>query len=623
MWFSAVRAFFAHHAFAAAVAIVLILGVAMVLHLLMEENFLQRKSATQKDGRSIIELVISSVIVSVCGLIVTVTGIGSLINFARLHRKNVQIGSVHEKHMKAIETSREGIAVLDAKGCYTYMNRAHAQCYGYEDAEELMGQSWHNFYTPEKKEELERKVFPELRAQGWWSGASVGLKRGGQEFAQELSLSTLEDGGLVCTVRDVSADRERQGLLRLIKLAVEAAEDGIAIADVDNRLLFLNKSYLSLHGYNPHEQEQYIGTDWRMLYNHAGQDQINSIVLPTAILKGSWSGTIPVMRRDGILFYSDASLTKLPDGLILGVMRDVTERRQAQLEHEALRERLHHAQKMEAIFRLSDGIATDFGEVLNQISGQAKVVRELRPEDEITANMSKDILRACERANELIDQLHAFALNKNVRTGAVNVAGSVDRVCERMAAQLPGHIDILKEMRVRDAHAHANPAQVEQVIANLCQNAKESIRHRGKIALVMKEADWNLLGLRSYLLVDELPEKRDAAQIGRHRRGKTHYLTTGRMLRGQRYFQLSISDNGQGIQPDILSSIFDPFFTTKGGGESTAPGMGLSTVHGIMLGLNGAIVVETVPGEGTSVHLFFPRADRLEERGAVPFRQAV
>jgi PAS domain S-box-containing protein len=572
--------------------------------------------------RSINTYVVAVLTMAVSGCLLIAISFGSLINISRLNRKANHSYRIYKSQIQAVECLKDGVAILDENGIYTYMNKSHAFYYGYENVQDLIGKSWHHLYTDEKRIMFEKTVFPILRQRGWWQGTSFGKKRNGAEFAQEVSLSVLDNGGMICVVRDISEEMKSQGLLKLIKLAVEAADDGIAIADSDNNLVFMNRSFLSLHGYDPYHREVYLGTDWRNLYNKRGQEQINALVLPTTILKGSWSGTIPVMRRDGTLFYSDASLTKLPDGLILGVMRDVSERKQAEIEQEFLREKLFHAQKTEAIARLSDGIATDFNDILSMISQNAGQVRNVAKEEGEIVRLNEEILQACMKARELVDQLHAFSRNKNTRTGLIDLEQTLEKINHEIVPQLPEYIEMVIDIRLHDAYTHANLTQIEQIIRNICQNAQESIRHKGKIAITLKESDRNISGLQKYIVVENLPDKTEASRIRLRQRNQKYFLMAGYLLKGRSYLQLSIADNGQGISPDILPNIFDPFFTTKMSGKDAAPGLGLSTVHGAVIGMNGAIIVETVVNEGTTMHLFFPRTDVIEYRNREQMKEA-
>lgn len=540
-------------------------------------------------------------LMSILGFLMLVFMSGTLINNHRLNRETKAVYLKLSDQMRAIETSQDGIAILDKNGIYTYMNKAHARCYGCEDSSSLIGTSWTELYTPERVEQFEKSIFPIMRRNGYWKGQSYGRRQDGSEFPQEVTLTLLEDDGLICVVRDLTEKIETDKLLRLIKLAVEAADDGIAITDHNHNILFMNRSFLKIHGYDPDMRDDLIHTDWRLMYNEAGQAQINSIVIPTTILKGSWCDCIRVMRKDGSTFYGDASLTKLPDGVILGVMRDVSDRRKGEMEREELRERLFQSQKMEAIGRLTDGIAHDFDGILSRLS------------DAIAQGKLRDATNEVRRAKDLVDQLLAFSQRKTTpRGGYVNIADVLGGIKETLEETLPSSIECVIDLKMRNALVHTGKAQMMQILRSICANAKDAMENRrGKIAITLKPMDRNLLGLRQSMIVDVAPDRVQASVVRHSFKKNRGLLMAGYIVRNRDYIQVSVADSGHGILSDILPSVFDPFFTTKPVGKGA--GLGLSSAHGLMVSCGGAIIVETVPGQGTSVHLFFPRAEIIQK----------
>ena len=113
-------------------------------------------------------------------------------------------------HLKALESSIDGMAILDADENYVYLNQAHAEIYGYEGPVELLGSTWRILYTHNEAARFDREIFPLLRRQGHWRGEARGLKKDGSLFAQEISLTALEDGGLICVVRDISERKQNE-----------------------------------------------------------------------------------------------------------------------------------------------------------------------------------------------------------------------------------------------------------------------------------------------------------------------------------------------------------------------------------------------------------------------------
>jgi PAS domain S-box-containing protein len=121
-----------------------------------------------------------------------------------------------ESVLAAIETSMDGIAILNGAEEYIYLNESHAAIYGYESPSELIGKSWHALYNEQERERLQPLIYEGFAARRGWRGVATGLKKDGSEFPQEISLSLLDDGGLICVVRDISKRKSREEAIRLL-----------------------------------------------------------------------------------------------------------------------------------------------------------------------------------------------------------------------------------------------------------------------------------------------------------------------------------------------------------------------------------------------------------------------
>ncbi|PZQ43291.1 MAG: hypothetical protein DI551_12405 [Micavibrio aeruginosavorus] len=552
-----------------------------------------------------------AVAMSALGFLLIVLTYGNILNLKRLHKHTQGLYTDMQQKMLAIEASSDGIAILDAQGQYTYMNKAHAYLYGFGDAGELLGKKWSHLYTQKRITFFMGEVFPSLEKNGRWSGLSFGRKKDGGEFPQEVSLTRLDSGGLICIVRDVSEKAQKDKIMRMIKLAVEAAEDGIAITDAENRVLFMNRSFLKIHGLDPYEREKYIYTDWRDLYNDKGKEHINSHVLPTTILKGIWNGTILVGRKDGSVFHADASLTRLQDGVTIGVIRDVSARIDAEKERADLKEKLFYSQKTEAIGRITNGMVKDFGEITSKIDS-------ILEETIKTMNVSPELLTALvqietetSKATDIVDQLLAFSSNKEAKDGSINLSKVISNMQNNFSQFLPDNISMVADVKISPALAAVNEDQLNTILESLIRNAVEAMGDSmGKIAVTLRDWDRSLCGLRRKIIIDDNGERvpESATRYVKPKGGQPHMVYAGNLQCEHGYIQLSLQDTGPGIMPEILSNVFDPFFTTKVGRGRA--GLGLSTVHGIMMAVSGAVIIETVPGEGAGIHLFFPRWKR-------------
>ena len=160
-----------------------------------------------------------------------------------------------KKAMTAMENPIDGMAVLDREGRYVFLNQAHAIMYGYDSPKELLGKSWRNFYDADELAQFDMRRIPILLKIGSWRGESMGLRRDGSKFMQEVSLTVLEDGGLICVVRDTSETaRDKEALRKktaLFEAQVTASLDGILVIDPDLRRILVNQRIADMFGVPP------------------------------------------------------------------------------------------------------------------------------------------------------------------------------------------------------------------------------------------------------------------------------------------------------------------------------------------------------------------------------------
>jgi len=289
---------------------------------------------------------------------------------------------------------------------------------------------------------------------------------------------------------------------------------------------------------------------------------------------------IPVMGDNGSPAY------------LLGISEDITERQQAAEEREKLREQLSQAQKLESVGRLAGGVAHDFNNMLSAILGHAELAMRLcAPNDPIHARLEV-IEQSALRSADLVSQLLAFARKQTVAPKVLDMnetAASLLRMLQRLMGE---DIDLVWIPKIDLWPIKIDPSQIDQLLANLCVNARDAISGVGKVVIETGNATFDA----SYCAVhpDFVPGE---------------------------YVMLAVSDNGDGMDKDTLAHIFEPFFTTKEPGKGT--GLGLATVYGIVKQNNGFIHVYSEPAKGTTFKIYLPRfagenSDPLTEPGAHP-----
>lgn len=530
----------------------------------------------------------------------------------KAEKEKKKVRALIERQSQAFETLQDGFAILDPEGMYIYSNPAHAQIYGHENSADLIGTHWSALYTKEKLEWFQGSVFPILKTKGQWRGLTEGLRKDGSTFPQEISLAMFPDSSITCLVRDLTGEQDEQQKRELWLAAIEATEDGIGLIDKDLNLMYMNKALLHHHAIDPKEKEEFIGTPWPSLYNEVGQEQILNKVIPHVRQHGAWRGEIPVMRQDDTVFWSECSLTALKGGNMVGVIRDIEERKKNEKEKEDLQSQLYQAQKLEAVGRLAGGIAHDFNNILAAIMGYTEFIIE-DAEDESQKEFAEKVYQAGEQAKDLVDQMLTFSRRSDTAKNIVDVASLIQECATMLKASLPKSITCESQVPNRRYSVFANATQIKQIIMNLCVNARDAIgdRKKGRIAIHLSEANFKNFPYRRYMVVDDLPDYKEMPTARIKDIAGKNCLLTGFLQKETKYFVLEVEDTGCGMSLELMEKIFEPFFTTKPVHKGT--GLGLSTVHGVIIDHKGAMIVESVEGAGTKFSIYFPVAIEKEK----------
>ena len=262
---------------------------------------------------------------------------------------------------------------------------------------------------------------------------------------------------------------------------------------------------------------------------------------------------------------------------VLGTAIDISEQKKADEERRSLESQLRQAQKMEAIGTLAGGIAHDFNNILAAILGYTELAYFHIKGRETERRYLNEVLKACERARDLITQILTFSRKDEQTLHPVHITPVIKEAVKLLRASLPATIDIQLEIDAADDRIQANPTQIHQVMMNLCTNAAHAMNGEGG-TLTIK------LSNRAASL-----DQPDAP-----------------LMADMRFWELQVSDTGHGIPTAIIERIFDPFFTTKDVGKGT--GMGLSVVHGIVKGHGGTIRVESEVNRGSTFFIRLPLA---------------
>lgn len=342
-------------------------------------------------------------------------------------------------------------------------------------------------------------------------------------------------------------------------------------------LIETNQAWLDILGYDREEVigqsfGDFLGEEWKELYkeNFPKLKAIGEILgFEFEMIKKD--GTVLTVNLDGRVGKNNQGEFKQTYCII----KDITQQIIAKEEQKKLQEQLLQAQKMESIGRLAGGIAHDFNNMLTAIIGHAELAKiHTTQEHQIYARLDS-IEDAAHRSAALVSQLLAFAKKQTIAPQTVNLNDCLT-ITHNMLNRVIGEDITLEVTPGKDLWpVKIDPSQVDQILTNLCVNARDAINGVGTIVLETK----NVISNPQY---------------------KSH---PPNMMPGK-YIQLSVSDNGAGMDEATIQQIFEPFFTTKEQGKGT--GLGLSSVYGIIQQNNGFISTYSEEGIGTTFKIFIP-----------------
>jgi PAS domain S-box-containing protein len=263
---------------------------------------------------------------------------------------------------------------------------------------------------------------------------------------------------------------------------------------------------------------------------------------------------------------------------------DITKRKKAEKGKMELELQLSQKQKMEAVGTLAGGIAHDFNNILGAMQGYLELSLDDLPEDNAVREYLEQIVSCVNRAAKLVKQILTFSRKdqQGQEKEPVQISSIVKEVLGMLRSSLPVTIKISRKIHADSSMVLADSTQIHQVLVNLCTNASHAMRENGGLLEINLED------------VDLTSETRIGDEL----------------LEPGHYVKLSISDSGYGIEKEVVERIFEPFFTTKEVNEGT--GLGLSVVHGIIKSHDGAIAVNSTPGQGTTFDIFLPRLESGE-----------
>jgi len=305
-------------------------------------------------------------------------------------------------------------------------------------------------------------------------------------------------------------------------------------------------------------------------------DKISGIEYRVRHRNGDWhwhmTNAAPVRNAEGQL-------------IGLGIARDITGLKADAAERAVLQDQLVQLQKIESVGRLAGGVAHDFNNMLQVILGHVELAMERNAAGQSARDDLLEIRKAAERSSGLTRQLLAFARKQTVAPKILDLNDTIHGMLQMLRRLIGENIDLSWRPGRGLGPVRMDPSQIDQILANLCVNARDAVDGAGAIAIETTGESFT-------------PE---------------HCAANPAHLPGD-YIRLSVSDNGCGMDKEVLGKLFEPFFTTKPVGEGT--GLGLSTVYGIVRQNHGFIDVASKPGQGTTFHVYLPRHSEAPPQAA-------
>ena len=495
-----------------------------------------------------------------------------------------------ESYRNIFEASGDAISVHDIEtGALVDVNPAVDSLYGYT-REELLGAALGSLSLGEEPYTAERiwTLFQRARAepqQFEWRGRH---KDGGAHW-EEITFRRARIGGvdrMLAFAREVTERKAReQALARSedrLRATMDAALDCIVCMDRDGRVVEFNPAAVDAFGYRREDvigrplAELIIPERHREAHRRGMRHYLESG-------EGAFIGQrveLSAMRADGSEFPIELAISVVQGAggeLFIGYLRDISERREAERERERLERQLRQAQKMEALGQLTGGIAHDFNNILTGVTGYVGLAEERAGSagDERIRRYLAAARESAGRASDLIQQMLTFSRGERGEPRSLYPAAHLAGSGHLLNSTVPSSITLSIEAEPSCPSILADPVRLDQVLMNLCINARDALDGHGDIRVRARPVTL-----------------------------ETFVCSSCRQAAAGRFVELSVADTGRGIPEEDRERLFEPFFSTKQAGRGS--GMGLAIVHGIVHEYGGHLLVDANRPQGAVFRVLLP-----------------
>jgi len=499
-----------------------------------------------------------------------------------------QLYESEQKLASVLETQYEMICRFLPDTTLTFVNKAYSDMFGYE-GEELIGKRFLDF-IPRNEQDAVMEYIRSLSAENpsVTYTHSTFMQNGEKRWQEWTDRVILDENNNIIeyqsTGRDITAQKQAELALQntnnLLKRITDNLFDIISITDPEGNITFINKS-IERYGYSP---EWVIGKNIKELLHPEDIKKTYSYITDFPNNPDDYHPHVSrFMTRDGRYVWVESVITLLTDKEgktreLLITSRDITEKKDEEAYKKKLQKKLFETQKFEAIGRLAGGIAHEFNNLIAVIKGSTEMVIASMKDEQPALEFLYDINKATDRAEIFTKQLIAYAQRQNLLPKIIDLNIVIEQMLELLDEKVGENISIewLPGKNLRKVRMDI--AQVEEILVQLCTNAREAIRHSGTIRIETK----------GVTIDKDSPEYSE------------DFITGS-------YVVLSVIDTGCGIDEAFYEKLFDPFFSTRD--ITHSKGLGLSTVYGIVKQNNGCIRISSKKDKGTNVMIYLPAVE--------------
>ncbi len=511
-----------------------------------------------------------------------------------IHDVSERLQAERERNRLArlVDAAPAAIIVHNSEGNILYVNQTALDLHGYTH-EEFMALNLHELDDPASAEMIEPSM-PQLQEQGQASFEVNHLRKDGAKIPMHVSVRAAKWGNEVVFESifvDITEQKKAEESLResefFFKESQRSASIGSYKANLTGNCWESSEVLDSIFGIGPEYNRTIQG--WLDLIHPEDRQMMEQYLKEDVVGQGNpFAKEYRIVRdNDGeIRWVSGLGAVKVDSKsqsvLLMGTIQDITEKIMKDEEKEKLEDQLKQAQKIESIGQLAGGVAHDFNNMLGVILGHTELaLMKAEPSSPFVKDL-EEIRTAAKRSADLTRQLLTFARKQTISPKIIDLNETIAGILKMLQRLIGENIQLTRKPAANLWPVKIDPSQLDQILANLCVNARDAIDGIGNISIETQNCTLTESDLKAY----------PAIQPG-------HYI------------RLSVTDDGHGIDKKIMNQIFEPFFTTKEFGQGT--GLGLSTVYGAVKQNQGYIYVVSEPGQGTTFQIYFPRQQTSEK----------